>query len=161
MGKIKDLLEASKRIKKKKAKAKSNKLDKMRKQAQEKLPSKYTESPTVVDMILDQIQVMVGEIERSEAGQRINIEDPKDFKKRIITKNKSTFPNYLQDIFRGSGTAKKFIAAANSTRSQFWLPIASEAIRRLEKGYQNHHGYDLPNQDFIDIVNMKDSDVPF
>lgn len=116
------------------------------------LDSKYTSNDNAMAMIRDEINQMEFEIEQSDKGTRNNIEDPNDYKKRIIFKNASTFPLYLQDIFNGAGTKKKFLKATKMGKGIVWKRIALLAIDRLEHGYKNPHGYDEPNQDFIKEV---------
>ena len=121
------------------------------------IPDRYLNNDVAMNMIKDEIKTMIWEINQSEKGTRsgvqvVNPENGQGYLKNIDTSTKSTFPPYLQEIFNNSGTAKKFIASAKSGKGKVWERIAVEAIRRLENGYQNHHGYDMPNQDFIDIV---------
>jgi hypothetical protein len=114
------------------------------------IPDKYLSNANAMKMIKDEIQTMVKEVQASEKGTRGQAGYGID---AIRVDNKSTFPDYLQRIFNGSGTAKKFIQAAKSGKSKYWQLIALEAIDRLENGYKNFHGYDEPNRDFIDLVN--------
>lgn len=130
---------------------------------QTSIPSRYSSNPDAMDMIRDEIKNMEWEITQSEKGTRsgylaLNKEDGKGYLDYINTSTKSTFPSYLQAIFGGSGTAKKFLDAAKKGQGVVWDRIALEAIDRLERGYKNHHGYDYPNRDFIDVVK---NPIPF
>lgn len=130
---------------------------------QTSIPSRYSSNPDAMQMIRDEIKNMEWEITQSEKGTRsghsaLNKEDGKGYLTYINTSTKSTFPSYLQDIFGGSGTAKKFLDAVKKGQGAIWDRIALEAIDRLENGYKNHHGYDYPNQDFIDVVK---NPIPF
>ena len=113
-------------------------------------------------MIKDEIEAMKYEIEHSERGVRSGFMDTSVKGQGMgvwrNTSTKSTFPDYLQRIFNGKGTAKKFLQAAKRGKGKVWDRIALEAIQRLEHGYQNQHGYDTPNKDFIDVVK---NPVPF
>lgn len=128
-----------------------------------KIPDKYLDNPDAMRMIEDEIKNMVWEIEQSEAGYRktvsmLNKEDGKGYTSYVNVSKKSSFPDYLQDIFSGKGTKKLFIASSKNKRSKYYTRIALEAINRLEKGYSNDHGYDEPSKEFIDTVN---NPVPF
>lgn len=115
-----------------------------------KIPDKYLNNDNAMAMIKDEIKQMEFEIEQSTKGTRGQIGYGID---TVRTDTKSTFPLYLQDIFNGSGTKKKFLKSAKSGKGAVWNRIALVAIARLENGYQNHHGYDEPNDDFIKEVN--------
>lgn len=127
------------------------------------IPSRYSSNPDAMKMIKEEIKNMEWEIKQSEKGTRsghqaLNQEDGKGYFKNVVTSTKSTFPPYLQDIFGGSGTAQKFLDAVKKGYGVVWDRIALEAINRLENGYKNHHGYDRPNQEFIDLVK---NPIPF
>jgi hypothetical protein len=127
------------------------------------IPKRYTDNENAMQMIRDEIQSMLWEIKQSEKGQRQiiqvpNKEDGQGYLKTFNVSTKSTFPEYLQNIFNGAGTAKKFIEAVKRGKGPVWNRIALEAIYRLENGYKNYHGYDMPNKDFIDIVK---NPIPF
>jgi hypothetical protein len=130
---------------------------------QTSIPSRYSSNPNAMQMIRDEIKNMEWEISQSEKGTRsgrydVNTENGKGYLSYTNTSTKSTFPSYLQGIFGGSGTAKKFFDAVKKGQGAIWDKIALEAIDRLENGYKNHHGYDHPNQDFIDIIK---NPIPF
>ena len=119
------------------------------------IPSKYLDNDIAMSMIKDEIKQMEWEIEQSEKGKRGQAGYGID---AIRTDSKSTFPDYLQRIFSGSGTSKRFLSTAKSGKGKYWEAIALEAIDRLENGYKNFHGFDGPNKEFIDVVN---NPVPF
>jgi len=124
------------------------------------IDKKYFKYPETLEYIKAEIEQMVYEIEQSEAGVRrgkaiINPKDNDGYIKYINLSKKSTFPEYLQDIFNGSGTKKKFLSAVKRGKGKVYDRIMQVAIDRLENGYKNLHGYDYPNQDFIDTL------VPF
>lgn len=130
---------------------------------QTSIPTRYSSNPDAMKMIQAEIKNMEWEIKQSEKGVRggvnvLNKEDGKGYTSYVNTSRKSTFPDYLQDIFGGSGTAKKFFDAVKRGRGPVWDRIALEAINRLENGYKNHHGWDYPDKDFIDIVK---NPIPF
>lgn len=127
------------------------------------IPTRYSSNLDAMSMIRDEIKNMEWEIKQSEKGMRsgktiLNQEDGKGYAKYINTSTKSTFPSYLQDIFGGSGTSKRFLDVVKKGQGVVWDRIALEAISRLENGYKNHHGYDRPNQEFIDVVK---NPIPF
>jgi hypothetical protein len=121
------------------------------------IPKKYSENDVAMSMIKDEIAAMAWEIEQSERGQRkaatvINPRDNDGYLKTYNVSNKSTFPDYLQDIFKGQGTRQKFLDAVRRGKGKVFDRIALVAIYRLENGYKNMHGYDTPNKEFIDVV---------
>ena len=120
------------------------------------LPDKYADNDVAMAMIKDEIDQMRYEIEQSEKGQRSGFYDTnvkgQGMGKWVNTSTKSTFPDYLQHIFNNAGTKKKFLGAVKRGKGKVWDRIALVAIQRLEHGYKNIHGYDEPNQDFIDVV---------
>lgn len=123
-----------------------------------KIPKKYWDNYDAMEMIHDEIKTMAWEISQSEKGTRgtshvLNKEDGQGYTSAINVSRKSTFPPYLQRIFGGSGTAKKFLDAVKRGKGPIWDRIALEAIDRLENGYKNVHGFDTPSKEFIDIVN--------
>lgn len=127
------------------------------------IPKKYSENEIAMIMIQDEIANMAWEIEQSEKGQRrvatvVNPASNDGYLKTYNISNKSTFPDYLQDIFKGQGTRQKFLDAVRRGKGKVYDRIALEAIYRLENGYKNMHGYDTPNRKFIDVVN---NPVPF
>ena len=101
------------------------------------------------------MQNMIWELEQSTRGQRSGVGYGVDY---IDTSTKSTFPPYLQEIFYGRGTVKKFKAAVKRGKGVVFDRIALEAIDRLENGYSNEHGYVYPDQRFISLVK---TGVPF
>lgn len=116
--------------------------------------------PEAMKMIEDEIGNMAWEIEQSQAGRRggVNIINPEDndgYMKFINTTTKSTFPPYLQEIFYGNGTKKKFLEAVARGKGEVYNRIVIKAIERLENGYQNQHGYDMPNEDFLELVSKE------
>jgi hypothetical protein len=127
------------------------------------LPKEYLSNPKIMKMIRDEIDNMAYEIKSSVAGQRsgkhiVNPEDGKGYFKYIDTSSKSTFPKYLQAIFNNQGTKEKFLKVVKQGRGKVWDRIALEAIDRLENGYQNEHGYDRPNKEFLKLINKKEQD---
>lgn len=127
------------------------------------LPDKYADNDVAMAMIKDEIANMAWEIEKSEKGQRSiavvkNKRDGEGMFNYINTSTKSTFPTYLQRIFNNKGTAKKFLQAVSRGKGKVWDRIALEAIKRLEQGYKNQHGFDEPDKAFIDVVK---NPVPF
>lgn len=115
-----------------------------------KLDIKYTSNDNAMQMIRNEIYNMAYEIEQSTKGTRGQVGYGVD---AVRTDTKSTFPKYLQEIFKGNGTTKKFLSAVKKGKGIVWTRIALEAINRLEHGYINDHGYDEPNKDFIKEVN--------
>lgn len=119
------------------------------------LPDKYANNDVAMSIIKAEINNMLYEIKSSQKGSRGQIGFGKD---AIRIDQKSTFPKYLQDIFNGQGTTKKFEDVVKRGFGKVWDRIALIAIDRLENGYRNEHGYDTPDKDFIDVVN---NPVPF
>ena len=112
-------------------------------------------SAILTSFVSDEIGNMKYEIEQSEAGSRkgvtiLNKENGDGYTKNINTSTKSTFPLYLQDIFNGSGTKKRFLSAGKKGSGKVYDRIMLHAIDRLIGGYQNEHGYDEPSKDFND-----------
>jgi hypothetical protein len=119
------------------------------------VPSKYAENDNAMQMIKQEVDQMAYEVKQSEKGVRGQFDHGKD---AIRIDTKSTFPEYLQDIYNNSGTTKKFLDTAKRGKGKVWDRVALIAIHRLENGYKNAHGYDEPSKDFKDIV---DKPVPF
>ena len=127
------------------------------------IPDRYSKNEVAMAMIKEEIKNMISEIEQSEKGSRAVVSVADQERGRGNTKTfkvaqKSTFPEYLQHIFSGSGTKQKFLRAAKRGKGKVWERIALEAISRLENGYKNQHGYDYPRRDFIEVVK---NPVPF
>jgi hypothetical protein len=119
-------------------------------------------------MIANEIANMAWEIESSEAGSRKTIGDMEIKNAGMYNVhyvgNKSTFPKYLQDIFKNSGSTAVFFSTIRGGKSKHWENIVLHAIGRLEHGYQNMHGFDEPNKDFIMLIKANrnpDTNVPF
>jgi len=114
------------------------------------IPKVYTDSDILMDIIKQEIETMKYEIESSIRGRRGSVPDPDDSLRRITSVTKSTFPPYLQKIFNNQGTRKKFLSAVERGKGKVWERIALEAIERLEHGYKNSHGYNEPDEEFLD-----------
>jgi len=119
------------------------------------LPSKYADNDNAMQMIKQEVDQMAYEIKQSEKGRRGQFDHGKD---AIRIDTKSTFPEYLQNIFNNSGTTKKFLKVVSQGKGKVWDRIALIAINRLENGYKNSHGYDEPDKDFKSLV---DNPLPF
>jgi hypothetical protein len=118
------------------------------------LDKKYADNKEAMDMIRAEMDNMAQEIKDSNKGQRSGFKDPTKMagEDEVNTSSKSTFPEYLQDIFNGSGTAQKFHSAVKMGKGIVWSRIALAAIDRLENGYKNQHGYDEPSQEFMELI---------
>lgn len=132
--------------------------------------SNHYDNPIVKEFIDDEIGNMQWELQQSERGQRsgvtiVNPESGQGYSKYINTYTKSTFPKYLQAIFGGKGTIKRFESAVKSGKGKYYEKIRQEAVDRLLHGYKNEHGYDYPNKKFIELIddlkNFNPDDVPF
>ena len=127
------------------------------------LEKKYVTDHQAMTMIVAEIGNMAWEINASEAGKRqgrqmLNKETGAGYLKYVNLSTTSTFPKYLQQIYNDRGTKDKFMASVRKGSGKYFNAIAKEAVSRLENGYQNLHGYDEPNADFLELV---DNPVPF
>ena len=121
------------------------------------LDKKYFQDHFAMQMIIDEIGNMAWEINASEAGKRqgrqmVNKANGDGYLKFVNLSTKSTFPAYLQRIYGNKGSKDKFFASLRKTSGKYFDEIAREAVVRLEHGYQNMHGHDAPNIDFMNLV---------
>ena len=120
----------------------------------DKIPDVYLATPDIFDTVMAEIENMQYELRHSERGRRSGFLDTnrKGPNQWVNTSQASTFPPYLQEIFNGNGTVKKFNDAVKRRRGTYFTKIYMEAVHRLENGYQNSQGYDTPDREFIKMV---------
>lgn len=87
------------------------------------------------------------EIDNSEKGQRSGkMMETKSSFKFVNTSSRSTFPNFLSET--GINTRKDFTKVMESKKGIRYNRLRGRAIIRLNKGFENSHGYDAPDMEF-------------
>jgi hypothetical protein len=112
-----------------------------------------------MEYILNEMSSMVWEIKNSQRSiksykQMLNPNDGEGYLIGVNLNQRSTFPTYFRRMFsaNGHGTSKRFIHAVKKGRGAIWERIATEALNRLENGYKNAHGYNLPCDKFAELL---------
>jgi predicted metal-dependent hydrolase len=100
--------------------------------------SKYAQK-----MIAGELDNMRSEIEASQAGQRTITGVGTEMK---VTATKSTFPSYMRKA--GISSKKDFMKVLSQKRGKRKERLKKIAINRLNEGYKNKHGYDMPDMKF-------------
>lgn len=109
-----------------------------------KVPNYNT--PGAKALIRSQLKGMAYEVKSSTAGSSALIHDQYGrVSHRAFTP--STFPDYVQKS--GAGSTKEFLKILSSKKGLRYDRLKTTAIDRLENGYQNQHGYDIPNTKFL------------
>lgn len=119
------------------------------------LPEKYQDQE-ILSNIIGAVHYMKVLIENGEAGSRNTVYNP-DGEDHFFV-NKSTFPDFLQEIFFDQGTKAKFMQALERGTGKPFERIVLYAISILENGYQDDMNILEPDQDFINLVKQKESD---
>ena len=123
----------------------------------DKFDKRIADNELALKTIADYVSDMAWEISVSEKGTRghATIWNDNAANLEINTSTKSTFPDYLQQIYNNQGTAKKFYGSIRKGKGKYWDEIVAEALSRIYNGYQNAHGYDSPLETFPKILDNK------
>jgi hypothetical protein len=103
-------------------------------------------APLAKRIISKELNNMAWEIKRSEAGSSTLVKDEHDrVTHRAFTK--SSFPKYMSEA--GINSTKDFLKVLSQKKGIRHDRLKNEAIKRLEQGYKNEHGFDVPSKEFL------------